>query len=655
MFLTMHGIKIYICFIILFSVFLTFGNCRNFDDSLDSGVFSGLLGGEELIRDQGYVKFDSLGNIMVEFNNTHFKRNPLFTGASYIGVFVFQRGSDVNLNCCTGNATVCGSASRACLRGVGFSQDLGFLGNRYIFREPPQAFNTNADKYYMDVKVSDNSGVPRDYQGDYTPFSGPTNPVGDRELYDLYVGIYYNLFGESGRLRPINVEAEIGTQTYFTRVAPDILSPKIEIESRFFAQTREDTPGNWYRIPSIVQWRQPPPLDTELDKRGRIRINEIGNAVDSVTQNDFIEIYNPTDLEISLDDVFIQRYTSNACSTLTSATQKEDLTGLSIAPRGFITLARNGNSLPNIDRNFKSSGGITISNDDCIALTKGTARIQSPNDIRVIDFVGMVDSESQNQFRGTPALQLVDTAAISRCPDGADSRNNGNDFFIESHTPGRSNNCQFIKSVSDANPGEILITEVLHSPTDNLGFEGGFSLPNCNNPDDNFVEIYNASNTPYNMANARVVYVSSTGSVSSFFFALPAFVLNPGEYASMISLNNGCYTQTSLSSRKAYFRSTSFGLAGNNASVILINSASNIPSQATNTSNDPIVPENVKVLDYVGWGTTPRIFRNSPAPRCDGVSGSPRTALRRKGIQNTNNNGNDFECGTVNGTPGRGE
>lgn len=644
-------------FIISIATATTFYNCRNIEKVVDEALLSNLLS-EQNIRDQGYVKFDSLGNILVEFNNTHFKNNPLYSELSYIGVWVFRRGADITLNCCTGNATVCGSASLACIRGVGFSQDLGFLGRRYIFREPPQTFNKNADKYYMPIKVSDNAGVPRDYQGEYTPFSGPTNPVGDREQFDLYIGVFINLFDpELRRLRPINLEADIGTQTYYTRIAPDFLSPRIPIESRFFSQRPEDLPGNWYKIPSMAVWSRPPPLDTELDKRGRIRINEIGNAIGNITANDYIEIYNTFDKEISLDDVFIQRYTSTACSTLVSATQTMDLTGFSIPPRGFITIARPGHTLNNINGTF--TGGLNIGPNDCIALTKGRARIRSPLDDRVIDFVGFSDPNSQNQFRGAPTTTLFNNSAISRCPDGADSRNNRDDFFLEAPTPGLANQCQFApqpEPIQNAQPGEILISEVLITPATNLGFEGGFG-DDCIQPGDNFVELVNTSNKRYNLGGARLFTINSSGNVS-IYYTFPSFVLEPGEYVAVVSQDKGCYTSESMANnnRKALFRSPSsvtspFQFFASNTMVLTKTNTAPPDGQV----GPAITPGDAQVLDYVGWtgATGAKVFQTNRANNC--ISPNNQSLRRINNTQNTGDNQADFICGGVNGTPGRGD
>lgn len=639
---------------------LSLNHCSNIEDFLDKSLLSGLVQ-QQTIYDQGYIHFDNLGNITAEVNNLIFKNNPAFSEASFIGVFVFPRGADINLNCCTGTASVCGDATRSCLRGIGFSQDLGYLGSRFIFKEPPKTFNRQADKFYIPVMAAGKNAVPADYQGEYTPFSAPTNPVGDREQFDLYVGIYYNLFdGGTFRLRPINAEAEIGSQLYYSRISPDILSPKIEIESRFFAQSREDSPGSNYIIPGIGQWTVPPPLDIELDKRGRVVINEIGNSIEGTAENDFIELYNPTDFPIPLDDVFIQRYTSTSCQSLTSATQKEDLTGLIIQSKGFISLARTGHTLTNITKSFKSSGGITISNSDCIALTKGTYSIDSPIDKRVIDFVGLQDASGLNQKRGNGyAPAIYDDSSVSRCPDGGDSKDNSIDFLVEPPTPGLANTCDFSEpadSILNATAGELLITEVLNVVKDDVGFEGTFDPTNClDTGADDFVEIVNASSRSINVGGGRLQYITSGGVVSSFY-TLPSKVLAPGEYLVVVSQDKGCYNKTSLANRNAIFKSsasiaspTNFSSLG--ASIALTRTSDSLP---TPQAGSAITSGTNYTIDYVGWAGSGLVFQTAQAPNTNPNYAGRRSLRRKNNTQNTFNNFNDFEVSTtINGTPGR--
>ncbi len=646
---------------LFFFFFILFHSCEQLHDVLDESTLALVQNSDPI--DFGYINFDSTGNIIVEVNNTFFKNNPLISQASYIGVWVFPKRANVNLNCCTGSSTVCGESANACMVGVGFSHDLGFLGSRYIFKEPPQVFNKFATKYYISMKAANKTGIPLDYQGEYTLFSAPTNPVQDRQQFDLYLGIYYSVLeNETLRVRPVNLKAEIGTQTYYSRVAPDILSPKITIESRFFPTSSSDIPGSRYIIPSIDTWTTPPPLDTEIDKRGNIRINEIGNYVGGDSLNDFIELYNPTDFEIPLDDLYIQRFTSTNCKNISSASQKEDLTGLVMKPKTVLALARAGNTLSNITRTFKSNSGITISNDDCYALTKGTASIQSPTDSRVVDFVGFRDSNNTNLYLGSgPTISVYDESAISRCPDGADSRNNLEDFFVEEATPGLANICTFApqaESILTASVGDILISEILYSGSTTLGVEGSSPEPYClDTGSDDFVEIVNVSNKTYNMGGARLQYINSSGTVSSFY-TFGSFNLAPGSYAVVVSQDKGCYTASTLSQKTAFFRSSAsvtspFNFSGSGATIALTRSSQSLSSPQSPAG--AIQSDSISVLDYVGWASNGQIYLGALAPNCN-PNATSRSSMRRKSnTQNTSNNSTDFECGIPNGTPGRAE
>lgn len=643
--------------IFLFNWIFVLLSCAQLESGLEK-VLSTKAVREILPLDQGTIFFDETGNITVDFNNIDFKFNPLISEISYIGVWVFPKGGNPMIPCCSGSSTLCGSATLNCLRGVGFSNDLGFLGNRYIFQAPPRSFNRNSDRYTISVKAANSDGVPADYQGEYTPFSGPTGPVNDRTMFDLYLGFYYTIVDpESSLPRPINSKAEIGKLTYYNRIAPDLISPKIEIEAQFFPQSIYDPSGTTYSIPRITTWATPPTLDRELDKRGNILINEIGNEISSTSANDFIELYNPTDFKISLDDVFLFRYTSRQCKTLGEPSQKEELTGGIIGPKGFYTLARVGNNLQGIDKTFKTSSGITLSEGDCIALVKGTSNLPNLSTARLIDFVGTTDSSKQNQYLGEGlAPPLFSDSSISRCPDGGNSRNNKDDFTIEISSPGSLNQCNFLTpstSISDALDGEILISEVSHSQNESFSGDGSVSTILCDNStgESDFVEVRNYSQKTFNIGGSRIQYISSTGTVSSYY-TFPSVLLAPGESIAVISQDKGCYTRSILSGRKVLFRSESFitspfNLSGSSASIALTKNSRALSSQLN--QNGTILDPDSITLDYVGWNTSAKVFQTGKAPNCN-ISSTNRRSLRR--ISTTKNNATDFQCGTINGSPG---
>ncbi len=597
-------------------------SCTHIEKEINKKLITNLK--RDALLDQGYIYFDSIGNIRVEFNNLEFATNPLYTEASYIGVWVYAQNGDPLKNCCTGSVKECGELTKSCIKGVGFSNDLGFLGDRYLFIEPPRPFNKYADKYYMDVKVSDAAGVPRDYQGEYQPFSGPTNPVGDREIFDLYLGVFYSVFRPDGGFRAINSSASIGSRTIYTRVDPDFLSPRIRIESRFFSQTPQDPVGSMYVIPHLSTWKKLEPLDRELDKRKYLKINEIGNSIGKVTANDYIELYNPTEYEIFLDDVYLFRYTSERCSTLKEYSDRDDLSGLTIKPKGFLLLARSGSTL-NPDYVLKN---VIVGETDCFALATGGKPLDPTEESednpsadyksfykprpalnpepRIIDFVGTIDPDNKNYYLGSgPAPLIAYNAAISRCLDGVDTRNNENDFYIETSTPGTNNNCSFARPISKVQAGELVISEI--SVRNNTG--------GCVDTDDDYIEIYNTLDVPVNLAGARLYYITSGGLVSTSY-TFESYILPAKSYVAVISKDSGCYNSSTVSN--ALFRGGSgFNLSSKSASIVLARNNFSFPSP----QNGPdVVAGSTYILDYVGYGGEAKVYKTLPSNVIDNYS-----------------------------------
>lgn len=413
--------------------------CNNLDSAIDDLV--GALPPEQFL-DQGYVYFDDTGNITVVLNNTEFATNSIYNQTSIVMAWVYKRGANVNARCCAGTGCPL-EQSNACIQGVGFSNDLGFAGTRFLNIHPPQAFDPLTSRYYMPIFVSSNQGTPEDFQGEYNSFSSPVNIVTDREQFDLYLGIYYSAFSPFfSEPRVLNIEAEIGQLTLNTGVAPDLISPVIQIEARFFPQSSEDPSGSWYTIPPIVQWSPGDQSDQGVRFRNRIRINEIGNALNSQTNNDYVELYNPTPFTVPLLNVYLQRWsgTSTACSNLVGNNEKMNLSNLSIPPFGTLGIARTGNTL-GVSTTF--TGSVIVGDSDCFGLTFDNDQLfQGLADTSLIDFVGLSGALGGGQSEGaSPAVALVPGNALSRCPDGNDTNVNSADFSLRQATVGAANSC----------------------------------------------------------------------------------------------------------------------------------------------------------------------------------------------------------------------
>ncbi|MCB1324931.1 MAG: lamin tail domain-containing protein [Spirochaetales bacterium] len=627
--------------------------CNNMDDWLDNALLNTIKA--DALLDQGYVYVDDTGNIEVVMNNLEFETNPLWSQLSFISVWVYRPGANVYSRCCTGSSSCPATESNACLLGVGFSHDLGFTGTQYLNLHPPQAFNRFAPAYYMPVFVAEKDGRPSNFQGDYQDFSSPVNAVGDRELFDLYVGVFYSWIDPATRSnRVLNGKTNIGNnQEVYQAVSPDYISPRIRIETRFFRQSRDDPPGSVYALPHLASWTKHPGRDPGLFFRNALRINEIGSYVNEVTENDFVEIYNPTGFSVPLENVYLVRWVDNQCDFLPTGALTQNLGSFTIPPGGYLTFARSGHSLSNIDATL--SGTVNSVNDyDCWALTLSNNTIFSVSDSEVIDFVGMRSvsaalggsGDGSNQFEGSgpaPSTIFPASVSISRCSDGVDTDDNGVDFRRLPATPGASNRCD-VTAIADLSAGQVLISEVNYEPNTGLGFEGGAAAPACDASDDEFYEIYNNSSSSINLAGATIQYGTSAGNFN-VEHTFGDYVLAAGERVAVISRDAGCYTTASLSGRNVIFRNLTWSLSASGATFAIVRDEIDLPDGQTGPA---INAGSTIVLDYMGSAASSVVFETAQAADCSNVS-----SIRTTASTDTNNNSNDFSCGGANGTPGQ--
>lgn len=447
--------------------FLTAASCTRLDPLED------LIPPVDALMDQGVVRFDDSGNIEVVMNNLYLRENPAVSEVSYIGVWVFDRGADIKSRCCVkteSDGTCTTKEENACIVGMGFSHDLAFAGSFYLDVHPPQTFNKNATQYFMPVYASDKRGQPANYQGEYQHFSSPVNAVDDRSRYDLYIGFFFNVIGEEGRIRAVNERISYSNKDIYGAISPDLISPVIPIEARFFRQAPDDEPGAEYRIPDMLGWMDGR-VDRSLDPRLNLRISEVGNFLGDITANDYVEIYNPTGEELSLEGVYLQRFTDTKCSSLGDASSIMSLFDKIIPAGGYMVVSRAGQSLPlpggfpaTALKEYSSSSTFNVGDSHCFALTlgkepfteegsetginpefnqlsTGNFSVFSPLDNHVIDFIGFGNVTSFEGSGVAPELTPASTRAIGRCTDGQDSNDNQADFSYLNPTPGAANDC----------------------------------------------------------------------------------------------------------------------------------------------------------------------------------------------------------------------
>lgn len=157
----------------------------------------------------------------------------------------------------------------------------------------------------------------------------------------------------------------------------------------------------------------------------QIQIDSLANA--GGTEDDWVELYNPTASDQSLIGWSIQKSSSNGA---TSSPYKEALDGV-IPAKGFYLIVRNNAataaSLKALADHL-ASDSFSLSAGNIVSLVNDNSAIQDYADPNIVDFVGFGTAKF---FEGSSAAPAIpETKSIKRLTDGDDTDQNGADFGI---------------------------------------------------------------------------------------------------------------------------------------------------------------------------------------------------------------------------------
>jgi hypothetical protein len=160
-------------------------------------------------------------------------------------------------------------------------------------------------------------------------------------------------------------------------------------------------------------------------------INEL--AIDSVsgtggTDDDWIELYNPTATAIDLSNWSIQKTSSSGA---TSSAVKITLDGISIPAKGYYLIARDDASTSPalLDLADLKSTSLSLAANNIIYLVNDDNKIWDSSDPNIVDFVGYGTAVFYEGSAAAP--NATETKSISRVPDGEDTNQNSVDFILE--------------------------------------------------------------------------------------------------------------------------------------------------------------------------------------------------------------------------------
>jgi hypothetical protein len=248
-----------------------------------------------------------------------------------------------------------------------------------------------------------------------------------------------------------------------------------------------------------------------------------GNA-GSTFRNDYIELYNPTDTDITMTDWSVQYATSGGLFT---AGKLSRFSGL-IPAHGFFLIqeaqgAGGSANLPAPD----ASDTINLSaTSGKLALAGDTNLVTAPDGANVLDFVGY---GSANQFEGAGAVGALSntssaerkaqqTSTISSMSDGGadslhgngfDSGSNVDDFVLRTVQIPQNSSSPREAPPAGPPPPPPPATHIVISEIYGGGGNSGASFKN------DFVELYNPTSGPVAMTHWSLQYATPAGSFSA--------------------------------------------------------------------------------------------------------------------------------------------
>jgi hypothetical protein len=180
---------------------------------------------------------------------------------------------------------------------------------------------------------------------------------------------------------------------------------------------------------AIIAWGGFGTKETRAASADHVVINEV--SIDSIagsggTDDDWVELYNPTNQAINLTGWSIQKTAGTGSSLV-----KVPLTG-TIPAEGYFLIVRNGAATAASlvsKADVLASNSFSLSQNNIIYLVSTSTNIINSTDPNIIDFVGF---GTASFFEGSAAAPAIpETKSIARIPAGEDTNQNSVDFQVQ--------------------------------------------------------------------------------------------------------------------------------------------------------------------------------------------------------------------------------
>ncbi len=281
---------------------------------------------------------------------------------------------------------------------------------------------------------------------------------------------------------------------------------------------------------------------------------QIGGSTDE--KEEFVELYNPNNTDVSLAGWYLQRKTKTG-STYSSFAANTLFSGKKISSNGYFLIARQGY--------FANLADISTDNP----LTEDNSLVLKNPNGDVSDKVGWGQAQEYEtaSSQSPPAGQ-----SVGRKADESDTDNNAVDFELQNPTPKSQNVAYVVSTPSEPSPSpKILINEIQT--------EGQTTK-------DEFIEIYNPNNVDVDLKGFALKKKNSSGNESNLVNhnAFSGIVPALGYFLIVPQINDdGSPNYTLSAAPDLYYSGKTFSIADNNT-VLLYD-------------------KNDVLLDKVGFGT----------------------------------------------------